>query len=86
MKKKTLSVRAPHAYILKKHGFKVSQIMKILNKSKKWVMKGLFVVKLENLSREREVVGHPSYHLNDKGAEKVKVQYRRICKENKQER
>ena len=63
----------------------MSQIMKILNKSKKWVIQGLFVVKLEKLSREREIVGHPSYHLNHKGTENVKVQYRRICKENKQD-
>ena len=61
----------------------MSQIMKILNRSKKWVMKGLFVVKLEIFSREMEGVGHSIYHLNQKGTENVKVQYRRICKEKK---
>ena len=28
----------PQTYILRKHGFEVSQIMEILNKSKNWVM------------------------------------------------
>ena len=44
------------AYNCRKQKIKVSQIMLILYKSKNCVISGLFVVKLENLAREREMV------------------------------
>ena len=68
---KPLSVRAFSGLHLKKQGFKVSQIMKIINKSKNWVMKWYVHGETEEFN-QRKKSGRPS-KLSSKVIEEPKM-------------